>query len=202
MEDLTKYIHNYTILSLFDYSGAWCAPYKEAGYTTVQIDLKLNKDVLEVKPDDFPEGVRGILAAPPCTHFSLSGAQYWKAKDGDGRTEQALALVDHVLFLVEELRPKWWVLENPVGRLAKLRPDSLGKPAMYFQPYHYGDPYSKKTGLWGDFNTNLPRDEVEPIRVCEQGSWLQKLGGSSERTKELRSMTPEGFAKAFFRANP
>lgn len=28
-----------------------------------------------------------------------------------------------------------------------------------------------------------------------------KLGGKSERTKELRSMTPLGFAKAFFEAN-
>lgn len=27
---------------------------------------------------------------------------------------------------------------------------------------------------------------------------IMKLGGKSERTKELRSMTPLGFAKAFF----
>jgi hypothetical protein len=29
-----------------------------------------------------------------------------------------------------------------------------------------------------------------------------KLGGNSEKTKELRSLTPAGFAQAFFEANP
>lgn len=43
---------------------------------------------------------------------------------------------------------------------------------------------------------------LEPIRVCSQGSWVQRLGGKSERTKELRSMTPDGFARAFALANP
>ena len=90
--------------------------------------------------------------------------------------------------------------ENPVGRLPRLVPE-LGKPRMYFNPCDYGDPYTKKTGLWGDFNTNLPKNPVEPERVCKQGSWVQKLGGKSERTKELRSMTPPGFAQAFFEAN-
>jgi hypothetical protein len=28
-----------------------------------------------------------------------------------------------------------------------------------------------------------------------------QLGGKSERTKKLRSVTPQGFAKAFFEAN-
>jgi len=42
---------------------------------------------------------------------------------------------------------------------------------------------------------------VEPVKVCEQGSWLQKLGGKSEKTKTLRSATPMGFARAFYEAN-
>jgi site-specific DNA-cytosine methylase len=32
--------------------------------------------------------VHGILCAPPCTHFSVSGAQYWKQKDNNGKTEK------------------------------------------------------------------------------------------------------------------
>jgi hypothetical protein len=42
---------------------------------------------------------------------------------------------------------------------------------------------------------------VDPTRVCGQGSWLMKLGGKSEKTKELRSMTPMGFAYAFYEVN-
>jgi len=146
------------------------------------------------------DGVHGILAAPPCTHFAGSGAQYWKAKDADGRTQEAVALVRHVLKLVRALQPRWWALENPVGRLPKLVPE-LGRP-FYWQPHWYGDPYTKRTGLWGNFNADLPRWDVEPIRACAQGSWLQRYGGSSERTKAARSVTPHGFARAFFRANP
>lgn len=193
------------ILSLFDFTGEWCRPYLEAGYVTRQIDIKLGEhavDILSVDEEAVDEWglVHGILIAPPCTDFSGSGAQYWKTKDADGRTAFSLSLVKKALWIKDRLKPAWWALENPVGRLSKLIPE-LGEP-WYFQPHWYGDPYTKKTGLWGEFNRNLPRNDVEPIKVCGQGSWLQKLGGKSEKTKELRSVTPSGFAFAFFSANP
>lgn len=183
------------ILSLFDYSGNWSNPYKEAGYQVFQVDIKLDIDILTLEPRDLPNRIYGILAAPPCTDFASSGAQYWKAKDQDGRTAQSLKLVDKVLELVDYYDPYFWCLENPVGRLARLRP-AVGKP-WYFNPCDYGDPYTKKTGLWGNFNTALEKTPVKP----DPNSWIMKLGGKSERTKELRSMTPPGFAKAFFKAN-
>lgn len=191
-----------TILSLFDYSGGWSQPYRDKGYDVYQIDIKLGTDVLSVGVT-YCEGIApvvGVLAAPPCTHFAGSGAQYWKAKDADGRTAEAVSLITHTLQIIEWTNPNWWALENPVGRLPKLVPE-IGKP-WYFQPHWYGDPYTKKTGLWGNFNRDLVRNDVDPQRVCPQGSWLQRLGGSSERTKELRSMTPPGFAQAFCDANP
>ena len=182
---------------MFDYSGNWPKYYKENGYSVYQIDLKLGIDILELSKKDFPfDSVHGILAAPPCTDFAGSGAQYWKAKDEDGRTEASLALIDKTLEIIEWFQPTWWVLENPVGRLPKLRPQ-IGSP-WYFQPFWYGDAWTKKTGLWGNFNKDLPRNEVKP----DPNSWIMKLGGKSERTKELRSMTPLGFAKAFYLANP
>ncbi len=200
---------SHTILSLFDFSGQWCAPYREAGYTVVQVDLKRGRDVLNVRPEEFPSGVHGILAAPPCTHFSSSGARWWAAKDADGRTAAGLKLVDHVVYLVQQLHPVWWALENPIGRLPKLRPDTLSKPHMYFQPHHYGDPYRKLTALWGNFNTDLPRNDVKPEGVTELGKRSPDrrythtgYRWNDPRTKELRSVTPPGFAQAFFLANP
>lgn len=184
-----------TILSLFDYSGNWPKFYKENGYDVLQVDIKLDLDVLKLEKADLPDTLYGILAAPPCTDFAGSGAQYWKVKDSDGRTNASLALVDKTLEIVSWYDPKFWVIENPVGRLSTLRPQ-LGKP-WYFQPNWYGDPYTKKTGLWGKFNKDLVKNEVPP----DPNSWIMKLGGKSERTKELRSMTPLGFAKAFYEAN-
>ena len=187
---------NKTILSLFDYSGNWPKYYKEAGYNVLQVDIKYGIDILKLSTRDLPNQIHGILAAPPCTDFAGSGAQYWKQKDLDGRTEESLKLVDKVLQMVDYYNPEFWALENPVGRLQKLRPE-LGE-SWYFQPHWFGDPYTKKTGLWGKFNRDLPKSPVEP----DPNSWIMKLGGKSEKTKELRSMTPLGFAFAFFLANP
>ena len=210
------------ILSLFDYSGDWSKPFMLAGYTVFHIDIKLGIDILQWDYRTYLSkkyyNVVGILAAPPCTHYAGSGAQYWKAKDSDGRTAQNNLLMEKTLEIVDYYRPAFWVMENPVGRLRRMLrgeykpgepqisvPDSLkdvvSDIAMSFNPYDYGDPYTKKTLLWGEFNTDLELNRVEPIRSNKQGSWLQSLGGKSERTKELRSMTPPGFARAFFEAN-
>ena len=186
---------NKIILSFFDYSGNWPKYYREAGYEVYSLDIKNGFDILEldVYNDIIPLGkIHGILAAPPCTDFAGSGAQYWKQKDLDGRTDASLKLIDKVLEIIEVCQPCWWALENPVGRLQKLRPQ-LGKP-WYFNPCDFGDPYTKKTGLWGNFNKDLAKTPVKP----DPNNWIMKLGGKSERTKELRSMTPLGFAKAFF----
>lgn len=198
------------ILSLFDTSGEWSRPYREAGYPVYAFDIKepggfgWSHDIADFCVAYLTEeldisDVYGILAAPPCTHFTVSGAQYWPAKDADGRTDEMLELVHRVLQTVELFSPEFWAMENPVGRLPKLLPH-LGKP-WYWQPHWYGDAYTKKTGLWGRFNNDLERNDVEPIRACDAGSWLMQLGGKSEKTKALRSVTPPGFARAFFNAN-
>lgn len=210
------------ILSIGDYSGGWSQPYRDAGYQVMQVDPKLKMNSIDgyyggtvqrfIRSAWFEgnrERVHGILMAPPCTDFAASGAQYWRDKDRDGRTAGSLAIVYACLEL-RDLCPnlQWWALENPVGRLHKLVP-LLGRP-LYVQPYQFAgladdperDRYTKKTGLWGVFNQALPMAPMDPIKVCTQGSWLQKLGGKSERTKALRSMTPQGLARAFFAANP
>lgn len=192
------------ILSLFDFSGNWSKPYKDNGYDVYQVDIKHDIDILFLEPQCLPfDSVYGILAAPPCTDFAGSGAQYWKVKDQDGRTEESLKLVDKVISLVEHYNPVFWALENPVGRLSTLRPQ-LGNP-WYFNPYEFAayavdvekNRYTKKTGIWGKFNKPI-KDPIEPL---PGPSWIMKLGGKSERTKELRSMTPSGFAQAFYEYN-
>ncbi len=181
-----------TILSLYDFTGNWSLPYRVNGYNVIQIDKKLTGDDARLlhKPD-IP--VYGILAAPPCTVFASSGA--W-VKRTDSEMIEGLSMVDAVMRLVVVCDPIFWVLENPVGKLVRY----LGKPMMYFHPCDYGDPYTKRTCLWGRFQ-KPELNPVEPIRSCSQGSWIQQLGGKSERTKELRSATPMGFAWQFFKAN-
>ena len=227
--------HSKTILSLCDHSGEWARPYAEAGYHICTVDLKglysdskLHRHLpRDIRLLDYNEdaNIHGILAAPPCTDFSGSGAQYWPQKDTDGRTIESLAIVDACLRAVAIYKPAWWVLENPVGRLKNF----IGPCADQFDPcdfagYELWDAttethgkildvrrrseagekltkadvelvlrynlYTKRTQLWGSFTPPL-RNRVEPIRVSGQGSPIQLLGGKSEKTKELRSITPK-----------
>jgi hypothetical protein len=59
--------------------------------------------------------------------------------------------------------------------------------------------YTKKTCLWGKFNMPKKLMSLHPEATENP---IISLGGKSERTKTLRSMTPAGFAKAFYEANP
>ena len=187
-----------TILSLFDASGEWSKPWREAGYDVLTFDIQTGEDVNDFSAEFMmDEGLSdadiwGILAAPPCTDFASSGAQYWAKKDASGQTEVSNELVRQVLRTVEFLQPKVWALENPVGRIAKLH--NLPPAHLTFDPNVYGDPYTKKTLLWGNFDNNLPTAPVEPT----EGSRIIKLSG---KDKYARSLTPEGFAYAFFMAN-
>lgn len=174
------------ILDLCGGTGAWSKPYKEAGYDVRVITLP-GQDVRLYKP---PKDVHGILSAPPCTHLSGSGARWWKEK-GEEALLEALSIVDACLRIIMVSKPKWWCLENPVGRLTQY----LGKPKMYFQPHEYGDPYTKKTCLWGDF-TIPKKNNVEPT----EGGKIWRMPPSEDRPM-LRSITPSGFAKAFMEAN-
>ncbi len=116
----------------------------------------------------------------------------------DAEILEGLAIVDACLRIITVCKPVWWVLENPVGRLS----DYLGKPVMYFQPNDYGDPYTKKTGLWGDFTppVGLFIETSDWAVEATEGSKMHLLPPSPER-QALRSETPAGFARAFFMAN-
>ena len=191
-----------TIFSLFDLTGEWSQPYIDAGYNVIQLDLQTGTDILDLSVqflhDNYPDiaDAYGILIAAPCTDFTSAGARWFKDKDADGRTEMSKEMVNQALRLVDYYNPTFWVLENPVGRIK----EATGLPdARYeFQPYDFGDPYTKKTQLYGKFNTNLPVAPVEPIEGSKMWS---EFGGKSLATKNARSQTPKGFAYAFFKAN-
>lgn len=55
------------ILDLCGGSGSWSRPYALNGYKVINVTLP-EYNVLNYKP---PANVYGILAAPPCTEFSV-----------------------------------------------------------------------------------------------------------------------------------
>lgn len=209
--------NNKLIVSLFDYSEEIVKHYKENGYAVICHDLQFEGDILsgfttlQVRIEDAIENgyeLFGIIAQPPCTDFASSGARWFAEKDRiteeskrkyfpfDNTTEQSIALVDIVLLLVDIFKPKFWVMENPTGRINSLVPEIRPLKRLSFDPCDYGDPYTKRTHLYGDFNNDLPLNKVEPTL----GSLMHNIAPSPQRAN-IRSKTPAGFAKAFYEAN-
>lgn len=200
-----------TIISLFDYSGNWSRPYREAGFNIIQIDIKLGIDIFTWDYSNIKE-CYGILAAVPCTDYALSGAKWFAQKDKGGRTMESNKLVIKVKEIIDYFKPSFYAIENPMSRIHKLNP-WMGQPRLKFNPYDYAmyDPnpedsaYQKETWLWGQFNIPAKRPLENPgflKGIVNKGGCLHnKYGGKSERTKTMRSITPLGFAYAFYEVN-
>lgn len=206
------------LISLFDHSGNASKPYRDNGWTVIQVDIKNGVDILNW---DYVQALRdhtemsdvlpevGIIAMVPCTDYALSGARHFKAKDIDGRTEQSQKLIAKTKEIIDFFDKLgiliFWQIENPMSRIHTLNP-WMGKPQLKFNPCDYAgysdtpdnDRYNKMTWLWGKFN--IPAKKYLPPFQKENPGW-KNLGGKSERTKELRSITPMGFCYAFYEAN-
>jgi len=202
------------ILDLCGGTGAWSKDYEETGYIVINITLPFY-DVLKTEIKDeviifqggnkgslavWIDDIYGILAAPVCTMFSLARTRAKTPRD----FRQGMKLVIACLNIIWECRYDhklaFWAMENPMGILRQF----LGRPVLTFDPCDYGDPYKKKTDIWGYFY--IPKKKpVEPISYISAGKRFPplwgKTGGKSKRTKMLRAITPPGFAKAFFEAN-
>jgi hypothetical protein len=151
-------------------------------------------DVRLIGKRNYP--IHGILAAPPCTYFCRM--RMCRGRPSNENFLEALSIVDACLRAVVLYQPMWWALENPQGYLAHW----LGSPRLKFDPWEYGDPWTKRTWLWGTFQ-EPKRNPVTPL-----DSLVRKHVAGSRRqtgiakTAQERSITPSGFAQAFFEANP
>ncbi len=163
------------------------------------------QDVRLYKP---PKSVYGILAAPPCTAFSMM-RNFWGGLDNhpDGidaakkRTQQGLEIVSACCRIILTCSPTFWGIENPKGYLRNW----LGNPAYTFDPWYFGDNYQKKTDIWGKFNRPTRTVTSKPGKMLKFAHQLSKdicpkSYGKLNR-QERRAITPPGFAQAFFEAN-
>jgi len=157
------------------------------------------------------------MAFPVCTDLAVSGAAWFKKKaEADPLFQQrAVQHATDCAGLFDDLGCPYFV-ENPVSVLAT----KWRKPDHTFHPYEYGgyipygeenhpkwpeyiapsDAYPKKTCLWTGNGFKMPvKCSVEP----HKGYSTQhlKLGGKSVKTKNIRSATPRGFARAVVEAN-
>lgn len=138
-----------------------------------------------------------ILAFPPCTHLSVSGARHFKDKQRDGRQQRAIGFflaftaLDHVPMVA---------IENPVGIMSKI----YRKPDQIIEPWQFGDAYEKKTCLWLKGLPLLqPTDVVQPPERADVGNgktmaaWYKDAWNLPPTERSIvRSKTFPGIARA------
>jgi hypothetical protein len=153
--------------------------------------------------------VYGILAAPPCTMFSRARTTAKTPRDFEGAMQVVKICLEIIWNYQYENRfgLKFWAMENPAGHLVRF----MGKPAFKFHPYDFGDRHSKQTFIWGNFN----EPKKNPVKLNEQEIIMSR--NNTRKLPEIpkdyiidtrmkpvqirRSITPAGFARAFFKAN-
>ena len=187
----------------------------------VQLDLWQTYNIEALRNWFKEENVVFGMAFPVCTDLAVSGAAHFKAKAAKDPEFQIKAS-NHAKWcadLFDALGVPYFI-ENPVSRLATL----WRKPDYSFHPYEYGgyipeadaehpkwpeyipdrDAYKKKTCLWTGGDFKMPnKKEVYCSAYYGNGysKPMMKLGGKSMKTKNIRSATPRGFARAVFEAN-
>jgi hypothetical protein len=191
------------ILDLCGGTGSWSKPYRDAGYDVfvVDEDYILSPDIC-CTVQEFNRRrpalgkIQGILAAPPCRVFTRASSRNWPEYDRTGQTSRALLVVHACLDIIEHYKPEWWALENPPGRLT----DQLHRPpAWSFTANQYGDDHRKFTYIWGTARKPTPLPNP-PAAIPNHA--IHRMGGSGRKVQSARSVTPPGFARAFFESNP
>lgn len=148
----------------------------------------LQCDALEVAKMEWDM----VLAFPPCTHLSSSGARWFAEKRRDGRQLMgegfflSFTALDHVPMVA---------IENPVGIMSSV----YRKPDQIIQPWMFGHPETKATCLWlKGLPPLVPTDDVggemEGLAESERHR-VHRMPPGPERARQ-RSRTYPGVAKA------
>ncbi len=195
---------NRVVISCFDKTTNMVKPWAEAGYTCYCVDIQhapgetIHHNIIKIGVDILewlPPRVEPVITffAPPCTDLAVSGARWFKEK-GLTALINGLKLVSKSIQIAEWYNCPW-AIENPVSTVSTY----WRKPDHIFQPWEYGDLYTKKTCLWvgNGFKMPPPYYKEKPEGVTEK-IWL--MGPSSNRG-DLRGETPMGFAKAVYERN-
>lgn len=216
---------NKIILDLCGGTGAWSRPYKDAGYDVEVITLpawdvtkvEFGRHAMEFIRQDVSwmdtktvlyDDIYGILAAPPCTEFSL--AKGGRPRDFASGVEVLSACLEIIWQCRIHTKLTFWALENPVGFMRQF----LGRPHFTFEHWQFGEAQIKPTDIWGYFQEPVPTVKIKPQGLTKRyangrtnvKNWCnancpEEYKGMGLNRAAIRAITPRGFAEAFYKAN-
>ena len=165
-------MHNLNVLELFAGSRSFSKAAEKMGHKTFTSDAESFEkidyvcDIFDFDTSIVPFKPDIIWASPPCTTFSIASCSTHWTKDKKPKTENAkigVQIVKKTLEIIEELQPKYFVIENPRGLLRKL--NLIDQKTMKTVWYcTYGDKRAKPTDIWTNIEKWIPKP------VCHNGN--------------------------------
>ena len=142
-----------------------------------------------------------LIAHPPCTYLTITGNKWFKPEFADrfpDRKKQRKEAVEFFMAFANADCDRI-AIENPVGIMSS----QWRKPDQYIEPYMFGDPEKKKTGLWLKGLPLLkPTNIVTPVIIhCKSGAneprWhMETMKLPPNERAKARSKTFPGIAAA------
>ena len=174
------------VLVACEFSGTVRDAFSNAGHDAWSCDVELSETEGNHHHGDIVWLLNNsewdlIIMHPPCTHIAVSGNRWYA---GTIERQESIEWTMRLYGRAKAVAPSV-CMENPVGVLPI-------KASQYIQPWQFGHPESKKTGLWLH---NLPKLKPthEKPDMIEERIW--KMPPSPDRAKERSRFYP-GIAQA------
>lgn len=147
--------------------------------------IDLYADILTVTAEQIIERFGRpdvIWASPDCTTYSVSAISTHRQKEPNGNLKPMTDYARfcdkvnaHVIKLIQELNPRYYFIENPVGGMRKM--DFMKGLPRYTVTYcQYGERRQKPTDIW----TNHPDPQFKP--ACKRGAPCHDAAPRGART--------------------
>ena len=155
-----------TAIDLFTGTQSVADAVRRRGWDVLTLDndpacgADITGDIGVVRLSDVPRAFWKpdlIWASPPCTTFSVASmGKHWPEGMPGGRAQEGIRVLGATLTLINQLRPRHFVIENPRGMMRKL--PIMASMTMATVTYcQYGDDRMKPTDLWHDLDAWKPR---------------------------------------------
>lgn len=189
------------VLELFAGTRAISRAFEKQGHKTFSIEwnrnfenIDLYEDISKITVEDIIKLCGGIpdviWASPDCTTYSIAGISHHRKKNNETGNLDSISdyakfcdkTNKHVIELIQELKPKYYFIENPRGGLRKM--DFMRGLNRYTVTYcQYGDTRMKPTDIW----TNHPNPQFKPM--CKNGDKCHEPAprGSKTGTQGLKN---------------
>ena len=173
------------VLVACEYSGIVRDAFIKRGHQAISCDLipteyagpHYQGDVRDLLNEDWDL----MIAHPPCTYLTISGARWFK-----GREKQQQDALNFIRLLMESPIPRI-AIENPIGVIST----RIRKPDQIIQPWMFGHGETKATCLW---LKNLPT--LKPTKIVSGRVPKVHYAAPGPNRAKIRSLTYSGIAKA------